>query len=51
MLANDSNLKAFIAHSSKLWKNHSKEISSHKLGSTIGTHIGPGAIGISFFEK
>lgn len=44
-------LDKYIEDSSSLWKEHVKEVPSFILGGTIGTHIGPGAVGVAFFEK
>jgi len=46
-----SNIDKFIASESALWTENSEEVDQHILGSTIGSHIGPGAFGIVFFEK
>jgi len=35
----------------KLWESGAPNINSYMIGCTIGTHIGPNAFGISFFEK
>ena len=46
----DDLLQQFIENCPELWQGH--EIPpSYSLGCTIGTHIGPGAYGIAFFEK
>ena len=42
-------LDKYIADSSALWQEHAEEIPKHQIGSTIETHIGPGAIGVAFF--
>lgn len=34
-----------------LWLNHMQDIPEFQMGCTIGTHVGPGAVGIAFFEK
>lgn len=47
----DTMLKKYIEDSSSLWKGKVDDIPSYMIGSTIGTHIGPGAIGVAFFEK
>lgn len=47
----DSTLNKYVEDSSKLWKEETDSIPKHILGGTIGTHIGPGAIGVAFFEK
>ena len=44
-------LEKYIRDSAQLWKEHVEEIPSYIVGATIGTHIGPGAVGVSFFEK
>ena len=48
---NDSNIKSFKLISERFWKEYEDEIMLHQIGSTIGTHVGPGAIGVAFFEK
>ena len=47
----DSVLKKYVRDSAHLWAEHTGEIKSYIIGSTIGTHVGPGAIGVAFFEK
>ena len=47
----DSNVKSYQIIGSKLWKEHINEMPVSQMGSTIGTHIGPGAVGIAFFKK
>ncbi len=44
-------LEKFIEEKSSLWSEDSQNIAQHIMGCTIGTHIGPGAFGIVFFEK
>ena len=44
-------LEKYIRDSAHLWKEHAEEIPSYVVGATIGTHIGPGAVGVAFFEK
>ena len=46
-----TSLQKFIETNADLWSENSDTIQQHMLGSTIGTHIGPGAVGIVFFEK
>lgn len=48
---NDTLLKKYIQDSHKIWENDTTEIPQYSLGSVIGTHIGPGAIGVAFFGK
>lgn len=47
---NDRLLQGFIKDCSSLW-NGREELPIFSLGCTIGTHVGPGAYGIAFFEK
>ncbi len=47
----DSMLQKYIEDSKELWEGHSDSIVVSHIGSTIGTHIGPGAIAVAFFEK
>lgn len=46
----DALLKKYVEDSANLWKNKTDYIPSYILGGTIGTHVGPGAIGVAFFE-
>lgn len=45
----DSMLKKYIDDSEVLWKNHVSDLPITTIGSTIGTHAGPGGIGVAFF--
>jgi DegV family protein with EDD domain len=47
----DSVLKKYVADRSKLWAAHTTDVPAYRIGSTIGTHVGPGAIGVAFFDK
>ena len=50
----DEYLKKYLHDSESLWKENVKDVSTiptHMIGSTIGTHVGPNAIGVSFFSK
>lgn len=47
----DHLLKKYIEDSSELWKQTTQELPIATVGSVIGTHVGPGAIAVSFFEK
>lgn len=47
----DALLQKYIEDSSGLWEGHSECIVVSHIGSTIGTHIGPGAIAVAFFAK
>jgi len=41
----------YIQDSVTLWEGREDSVPTYIIGSTIGTHIGPGAIGVSFFSK
>lgn len=45
----DDLLQKYIADSSALYENYSGELPICLIGSTIGTHVGPGAIALSYF--
>lgn len=47
----DSIANKYIKDSAQLWEGYTSKIPVYSMGSTIGTHIGPGAVGIAFFEK
>ena len=47
----DDMLKKYITDSEHLWKSKTNNLPMYMIGSTIGTHIGPGAIGVAYFEK
>ena len=47
----DTVLIKYIEDSSHLWEGHTDNVPAYMIGSTIGTHVGPGAIGVAFFEK
>ena len=47
----DSTLNKYVEDSSNLWQGETNNIPKYMLGGTIGTHVGPGAIGVAFFEK
>ena len=40
-----------IKDSAALWQDYTDNIPAYILGGTIGTHVGPGAVGVAFFEK
>lgn len=44
-------LEKYIADSEKLWSGKTDCIPVHMIGSTIGTHIGPGGIAVAFFSN
>lgn len=48
---NDSLLQKYIADSAALWEGHTDALPTGTVGGTIGTHVGPGAIAVAFFQK
>ncbi len=47
-------LNKYLVDSEILWKDYVRnmnEIPTYMIGSTIGTHVGPNAIGVTFFSK
>ena len=46
----DAVLQKYIADNEVLWKGHVETLDTTSVGGTIGTHIGPGAIGVAFFS-
>lgn len=49
--ANDSMLKRYVEDSRDLWAAETDSLPAYMIGSTIGTHIGAGAIGVAFYSK
>lgn len=47
----DALLQKYIADSAALWSEHVDELPLGTVGGTIGTHVGPGAIAVAFFQK
>ncbi len=47
----DSTLQKYIEDSKHIWEGKTNNVPAYILGGTIGTHIGPGAAGVAFFEK
>lgn len=45
-----TNLNAYLQESSCLWQENT-QIDKFILGATIGTHVGPGAVGLAFFKN
>ncbi len=41
----------YIKNNSQLWECGIENVAKNCIGSTIGTHVGPGAIGVAFFSK
>lgn len=48
---NDGLLQKYIADSAALWEGHTDALPTGTVGGTIGTHVGPGAIAVAFFQK
>lgn len=48
---NDELLQKYIKDSTPIYASKIKKLPIYMLGSTIGTHIGPGAIGVVFFSE
>ena len=44
----DAILQKYIADSEQLWRGH--DLPTHTVGATIGTHVGPNAIVVAFFD-
>lgn len=47
----DATLNKYIEDHRFIWEPYVDEVPKHIVGSTIGTHVGPGALGVAFFEK
>ena len=47
----DATLNKYIEDHRFVWEPYVDEVPKHIVGSTIGTHVGPGALGVAFFEK
>ena len=47
----DELLSKYIDDSKRLWEGKIAELPKFLIGSAIGSHIGPGAIGVAFFAK
>ncbi|MDE7329702.1 MAG: DegV family protein [Clostridia bacterium] len=48
---NDDCLQKYLKDSEALWKGETDTVPVSMIGSTIGTHIGPGAVAVAFFAK
>ncbi len=42
-------LNKYIQDSAPLWAEHADNVPAYIVGCTIGTHVGPGAVGVAFF--
>lgn len=47
----DVYLQKYLKDSEKLWSGKTDNVPAYMIGSTIGTHAGPGAIAVAFFAK
>lgn len=47
----DATLQKYKADSARLWVGHTDDLPIMTIGSVIGTHAGPGALGVAFFGK
>lgn len=47
----DHLLRKYIEDSTELWATHTGELPINSVGCTIGSHAGPGAIAVAFFEN
>lgn len=47
----DELLKKYLSDSAYIWEGHTESVPSYQIGSTIGAHVGPGGIVVSFFAK
>lgn len=49
--SDDTVLKKYVKDSAHIWEGKVKDVPMCMIGSTIGTHVGPGAVGVAFFAK
>lgn len=47
----DNMLQKYISDSRAIWEGHTNRLPILEIGATIGTHAGPGAIGVAFFKN
>lgn len=47
----NTNYDKYVETSTEVYGDMANKVVAHKLGATIGTHIGPGAVGVVFFAK
>ncbi len=47
----DALLQKYLADSAELYRDHTGAVPVCRIGSVIGTHVGPGAIGVAFFSR
>ena len=44
-------LDNYVEDSQDLWEGDTDSVPKYMLGATIGTHVGPGTVGVAFFQK
>ena len=47
----DEVLRKYVQDSARLYEGNEDKLQTAKVGATIGTYSGPGAIAVAFFEK
>lgn len=47
----DSLLQKYIGDSRSLWEGHTDNLPVGTVGGAIGTHVGPGAVAVAFFQR
>ena len=47
----DSLLQKYVTDSATLWKGHTEDLPVCTVGGAIGTHVGPGAVAVAFFQR
>lgn len=47
----DDLLQKYLEDSKSLWEKNTEKVPQYMIGSTIGTHVGPGAIAVCFFAN
>ncbi len=47
----DDVLQKYLSDSAYMWQGSTESIPVYRVGSTIGAHVGPGAIAVAFFAK
>ena len=47
----DRLLQKYVEDSSEIWSSHTETLPISTVGCTIGTHAGPGAVAVAFFEN
>ena len=47
----DETIKKYILDAKNIWENNMEKPDYVCLGSVIGTHAGPGALGVAFFKR